>query len=208
MRKKKKGLKVLVACEYSGIVRDAFNSRGHEALSVDLLPSEGKRAGEHLQSDLKEILATRSSEFDLLIAFPPCTFLATSGARWWPGREVEQRKALEFVRYILDAPIDKIALENPVGIISTAIRDPDQIINPWQFGHPVSKTTCLWLDGLPPLKPTKIVKPLSSFVYGVPPGPDRGKKRGATFHGIASAMAEQWGNIGLTATTKQLRFPS
>jgi site-specific DNA-cytosine methylase len=132
--------------------------------------------------------------WDLMIAHPPCTHLAVSGARWFKDRQVEQAAALEFVRTLLDAPIPRIALENPVSIISSHIRKPDQIIQPWQFGHPESKATCLWLKGLPPLAPTNIVAGRAPRVHHEPPGPDRWKNRSRTYPGIAEAMADQWGN--------------
>lgn len=189
-------MKVLVACEFSGVVRDAFRARGHEAVSCDLLPSE--RPGPHVQGDVLPLL---SEGWDLLIAFPPCTYLAVSGARWWADRASEQDRALEFVRALLAAPVARIALENPVGRISTAIRKPDQVIQPWQFGHPESKATCLWLKALPPLKPTNILaKPARGYWENQTPsgqnklGPfkDRAKVRSRTYEGIAKAMAEQW----------------
>lgn len=190
-------MKVLIACEYSGIVRDAFLDLGHDALSCDLLPTD--RPGPHYQGDVRNIL---DHGWDLMIAHPPCTHLAVSGARWFKGKAVEQTEALAFVQTLLDAPIPRIALENPVGIISSRIRKPDQIIQPWQFGHPHTKTTCLWLKNLPPLAPTDIVdhgrrhitksgKSLPEW-YNLPPSPDRWKIRSATFPGIARAMADQW----------------
>ena len=144
-------MEILIACEFSGIVRDAFNAKGHNAWSCDLLPCE--REGNHVQDDVLDIL---EDGWDLMIAHPPCTHLAVSGARWFKGKEKEQAEALEFVRALLDAPIPKIALENPVSVISTKIRKPDQIIQPWQFGHGEVKKTCLWLKNLPLLKPTKL----------------------------------------------------
>src|SRR5262245_1729655 len=145
-------MRVLVACEFSGIVRDAFIDRGHKAISCDLLPSE--RVGPHYQGDVRDL---DLREFDLLIAHPPCTHLAVSGARWFKHRPAEQAEGLALVRWLFEAPVDYIALENPVSIISSRIRKPDQIIQPWQFGHGETKATCLWLQGLPLLSPTKIV---------------------------------------------------
>lgn len=146
-------MRVLIACEFSGIVRDAFIARGHDALSCDLLQSE--RPGPHYQGDVRDIL---SDGWDLMVAHPPCTHLAVSGARWFKHKLREQAEALAFVQTLLDAPIPRLALENPVSIISSRIRRPDQIIQPWQFGHPESKTTCLWLKGLQPLRPTQTVR--------------------------------------------------
>jgi hypothetical protein len=146
-------MRVLVACEYSGMVRDAFVRAGHYALSCDLLPSE--QPGEHYQGDIMDIL---DDEWDLMIAHPPCTHLAVSGARWFKDKQVEQAEALDFVRLLLDAPIPKIALENPVSIISSRIRKPDQIIQPYEYGHEATKTTCLWLKNLPPFLPILLAR--------------------------------------------------
>jgi site-specific DNA-cytosine methylase len=192
---------VLIACEFSGIVRDAFIAKGHDAWSCDLLPTE--RTGPHIQGDVLD--AIQLDQYDLMIAHPPCTHLAVSGARWFKDKLVEQAEALEFVRLLLDAPIDKIALENPVSIISSRIRKPDQIIQPFQFGDPFRKTTCLWLKNLPKLIPTDIVKegPRCYYPSGKS-GPEwymnapiktRKKLRATTFSGIAKAMATQWGDM-------------
>ena len=181
-------MKVLVACEFSGVVRDAFKKRGHDAWSCDLLPSEAP--GDHLQMDVLSLL---DSGWDLMIAHPPCTHLAVSGARWFKEKQEEQKEALDFVRALLDAPISKIALENPVSIISSRVRKPDQIIQPWQFGHGETKATCLWLKGLPKLVPTNIVSGREARIHRMAPSPDRWKERSKTFTGIAEAMAEQWG---------------
>ena len=183
-------MKVLVACEFSGIVRDAFIARGHDAMSCDLLPTE--RPGPHYQGDVIDLLHYDQS-FDLMIAHPPCTHLAVSGARWFTEKRAEQDEALSFVRFLLAAPIPRIALENPVSIISSRIRKPDQIIQPWQFGHGETKATCLWLKGLPKLTPTDIVDGREGRVHRMPPGPDRWKERSRTLPGIADAMADQWG---------------
>lgn len=183
-------MKVLVACEFSGVVRDAFRALGHDAWSCDIIPSE--RSGPHLLGDVREHIR---KGWDLMIAHPPCTFLAVSGARWFAMRRAEQGAALEFVRLLLDAPVDRIALENPVSVISTRIRKPDQIIQPWQFGHGETKTTCLWLKNLPKLEPTNIVTGRQARVHLEPPGPDRWKNRSRTFPGIAEAMAKQWGAL-------------
>ena len=183
-------MRVLVACEFSGIVRDAFLDRGHGAVSCDLLPTE--RPGPHVRGDALS-LAYSNYGFDLMIAHPPCTYLAVSGARWFKDRLPEQEEAIEFVRLLLDAPIPRIALENPISIISTRIRKPDQIIQPWMFGHPETKATCLWLKNLPKLVPTNIVDGRTARVHREPPGPDRWKNRSRTMQGIANAMADQWG---------------
>ena len=180
-------MRVLIGCEFSGIVRDAFRARGHFAVSCDLLPSE--RPGPHLQCDVLSVLADR---WDLLIAFPPCTHLAVSGARWFAEKQAEQAYALAFVRALMDAPVPRIAIENPVGVISTRLRKPDQIIQPWQFGHGEVKATCLWLKNLPPLAPTNVVAGRHARVHREPPGPDRWKNRSRTYQGIADAMADQW----------------
>jgi site-specific DNA-cytosine methylase len=181
-------MKVLVACEFSGIVRNAFTEKGHYAVSCDLLPTE--RPGNHYQGNVLDIL---HSGWDLMIAHPPCTHLATSGARWFQEKEREQEEALVFVRLLLDAPIHKIALENPVSIISSKIRPSSQCFQPWQFGHPEKKKTCLWLKNLPLLEPTEISLERKSSIMSIPAGPDRGHKRSVTFEGIAKAMADQWG---------------
>lgn len=182
-------MRVLVACEFSGVVRDAFAANGHEAWSCDLLPSE--RHGNHMQCDVTDLLG---EGWDLMVAHPPCTHLAVSGARWFAGKRKEQEEALRFVRVLLDAPVERIALENPVSIISSRIRKPDQIIQPWQFGHGETKATCLWLKNLPALIPTAIVDGRNARVHRAPPGPDRWKERSRTLSGIASAMAAQWGD--------------
>lgn len=181
-------MKVLVACEFSGIVRDAFTARGHDAWSCDLLPSE--RPGNHIQADVLPILKIG---WDLLVGHPPCTRIASSGAAWFKGREQEQRDALLFVAQLMLAPIAHIAVENPIGVISTFFRKPEQIIQPWQFGHGETKATCLWLKNLPPLKPTNIVDGREPRVHREAPGPNRWKNRSRTYQGIADAMAEQWG---------------
>ena len=181
-------MRLLIACEFSGIVREAFRKRGHDAWSCDLLTTE--ILGQHIQGD---VLAVLNDGWDLMIAHPPCTHLAVSGARWFKDKQKEQAEALEFVRALLAAPIPHIALENPISIISSRIRKPDQIIQPWQFGHPETKATCLWLKNLPPLIPTNIVEGRANRVHREPPGPERWKNRSRTYQGIAVAMAEQWG---------------
>ena len=184
-------MRVLVACEYSGVVRRAFASLGHDAWSCDLLPAEDE-SPKHYQGDVFDII---DGYWDIMIAHPPCTHLAVSGARWFKDKQVEQAEALEFVQRLLDADIPKIALENPVSIISSRIRKPDQIIQPWQFGHGETKKTCLWLKGLTPLVPTDIVDGREQRVWKMGPSPDRWKERSRTFTGIADAMAEQWGKM-------------
>jgi len=184
-------MRVLVACEYSGTVRDAFNAKGHEAMSCDLLPSESP-AGIHYQGDVFDII---DKGWDLMIAHPPCTHLAVSGSRWFKDKKDEQEEALDFVRRLLAAPVPHIAIENPVSVISTRIRKPDQYIQPWQFGHGETKKTGLWLKGLPKLVPTDIVEGREPRVHYMSPGPDRWRERSRTYTGIAAAMAEQWGSI-------------
>jgi len=181
-------MRVLVACEYSGKVRDAFKARGHDAWSCDLLPTDVE--GQHIQGDVLDIL---DQGWDLMIAHPPCTHLAVSGARWFKDKQQEQHEALEFVKALLDAPIDRIALENPISIISSKIRKPDQIIQPWQHGHGETKATCLWLKGLPKLEPTNVVAGRKPRIHMMPPSKDRWKLRSETYSGIAKAMADQWG---------------
>ena len=181
-------MRVLVACEYSGKVRDAFKARGHDAWSCDLLPTDVE--GQHILGSVLDVL---DQGWDMMIAHPPCTHLAVSGARWFHKKRKEQLEALEFVKALLDAPIERIALENPISIISTKIRKPDQIVQPWQHGHGETKATCLWLKGLPKLEPTNIVEGRDARVHKMPPSKDRWKLRSETYTGIAKAMAEQWG---------------
>jgi site-specific DNA-cytosine methylase len=183
-------MKILIACEYSGTVREAFSKLGHDAWSCDILETE--IPGNHYQCDVRDIIC---EGWDLMIAHPPCTHLAVSGARWFKDKKVEQAEALEFVRLLLNAPIERIALENPISIISSQIRKPDQIIQPWQFGHGETKATCLWLKNLPKLQPTNIVEGREQRIWKMPPGENRWKERSRTFEGIAQAMANQWGNI-------------
>lgn len=180
-------MKILVACEYSGVVREAFRRLGYDALSCDLLPTE--QPGPHYQGDVRDIL---SDGWDMMIAHPPCTHLAVSGARWFTEKRQEQEKAIAFVRLLLSAPIPHIAIENPIGILSTAIRPPEQIIQPWMFGHGETKATCLWLKNLPCLRPTNKVEGREDRIHRLPPSPDRWKERSRTYAGIAQAMAEQW----------------
>lgn len=197
-------MRVLIACEFSGVVRDAFTARGHFAMSCDLLPTE--TPGPHHQGDVLDVLG---DGWDLMVAHPPCTDLAVSGARWFPEKRASgaQDRALDFVRALLDAPIPRIALENPVSIISSRIRKPDQIVHPWQFGHPESKTTCLWLKGLPPLIPTNVLPLPASGRWqnqtpsgrnNIGPSPTRWMERSRTYEGIAAAMADQWSDVPRT----------
>lgn len=189
-----KQLKVLVACESSGKVRDAFRRLGHDAWSCDLLPADDGSAY-HIQGDVSEWLVDSKewgNGWDLMIGHPPCTHLAVSGARWFKDKVQEQAEALDFVRLLMDAPIPHIAIENPISVISTRIRKPDQIIQPWQFGHGETKATCLWLKGLPKLEYTNVVEGREARVHKMPPSPDRWKKRSETYQGIADAMAKQW----------------
>jgi hypothetical protein len=202
-------MKVLVSCEYSGRVRDAFLALGHEAMSCDLLPTDSP--GPHYQGDVFDII---NQGWDLMIAHPPCTYLSVSGMHWTTrGLRNPQltEDALDFVKRLMDAPIERIAIENPISVISSRVRKPDQIISPYQFGHDASKKTCLWLKNLPLLKPTQMVEPRIVITpsgkpakrwgnqcdnYGqdkLPPSEDRWKLRSATYQGIAQAMAEQWG---------------
>lgn len=185
-------MKVLVACEYSGIVRDAFIDAGHDAISCDLLPTE-RSGGPHYQGDVRDII---HNGFDLMIAHPPCTHLAVSGARHFKEKIADGRQyeALEFVQFLMNAPIKHICIENPISIISSRIRKPDQVIQPWMFGHGETKATCLWLKNLPFLQPTNIVEGREARIHHLPPSPDRWKERSRTFTGIAQAMATQWSN--------------
>jgi len=196
-------VRVLVACEYSGRVRDAFAARGHDAMSCDLLPTD--QPGKHYQGDIFDVI---DDGWDLMIAHPPCTYLCSSGLHWnkrIDGRQALTDEALEFVRRLLDAPVHRIALENPIGCISSQIRKPDQTIQPYQFGHDASKSTCLWLKNLPLLTPTELIAPrivagkrrwanqTDSGQNRLPPSADRWKIRSETYQGIAAAMAAQWG---------------
>lgn len=186
-------MRILVACEFSGIVRDAFIARGHDAWSCDLLPCE--KGGKHFQEDIHQLLrAQMVNPWDMLIAFPPCTHLCVSGARWFKNKAWEQQKAILFVEALWKAPISRIAIENPIGVLSTRSRllKPTQIIQPWQFGHGETKATCLWLKGLPKLIPTKIVEGREPRTHRMSPSKDRAKERSRTLPGIADAMGEQW----------------
>lgn len=198
-------MRVLIACEYSGAVRDAFIRAGHAAMSCDLLPTDA--AGPHYQGDVRDVIG---DGWDLMVAHPPCTYLCSSGLHWnkrRPERAQQTEDALAFVRMLLDAPIERIALENPIGCISTRIRKPTQTIQPWQFGHDASKATCLWLKNLAPLAPTQTIEPrmvdgrkrwanqTDSGQNRLPPSADRWKIRSETYQGIADAMATQWGTL-------------
>lgn len=187
-------MKILIACERFGLVRDAFTIAGHDAWSCDLLDTD--KPGKHIKDD---VLKHLNDGWDLMVAFPPCTHLAVSGARWFKYKQKKQKEALEFVKNLMDAPIGKIAIENPVGVISTRIRKPDQIIHPWMFGDAYSKTTCLWLKNLPLLFPTKLVSKGEFVIHGGKKLPkwysNRVFYRDKTFPGIADAMATQWSEL-------------
>jgi hypothetical protein len=180
--------RLLVACEMSGVIRDAFIRQGYEAVSCDVQFSE--RPGPHYCGDVRDIL---DRGWDMLIAHPPCTYLAVSGARWFAGREAEQKEALQFVRLLMEAPIPRICIENPASIISTRVRKPDQVINPFMFGHPEKKRTCLWLKGLPPLFATDVMEERQQRVHQMGPIKGRSRERSRTLIGVAEAMARQWG---------------
>lgn len=207
-------MRILVACEFSGTVRDAFAAHGHDAWSCDLLPTE--RPGKHLQCDVCDVLEDHpdGGGWDMMIAHPPCTYLCSSGLHWnkrVPGRDKLTHEAMLFVFALLDAPIPMIALENPIGCISSNYRKPDQIIQPWQFGADASKATCLWLKNLPKLRPTSIVEPrivngkrrwsnqCDSGQNKLGPSDDRWAERSKTYPGIAEAMAEQWNKPAMSA---------
>lgn len=203
-------MRVLVACEYSGVVRESFRRRGHDAWSCDLIESEDN-SPYHIVGDVTEII---NDNWDLMIAHPPCTYLTVAGARWfyhpedkdlpyeerrphpkYPDRRQQQEDALNFVQLLMNAPIPHIAIENPISVISSRIRRPNQIIQPWQFGHGETKSTCLWLKNLPSLEPTNIVEGRENRIHMMPPSKDRWKERSRTFQGIGDAMGEQWGKI-------------
>ena len=181
-------MRILIACEFSGRVRDAFTRNGWDAMSCDLLPSETE--GKHYQGDVRDVLG---DGWDLMIAHPSCQFLAVSGARWFASRKKEQAEAVEFVLTLANAPIPRIAIENPVSVLSTLWRKPDQYIQPYEHGHPETKKTGLWLKNLPPLQPTNIVAGREPRVHYESPGPERWKNRSRTLPGIAEAFASQWG---------------
>jgi hypothetical protein len=186
-------MKALIACEESGVVRDAFTALGHDAMSCDLLPTA--RPGNHYQGDVCDLLG---EPWDILVAFPPCTHLASSGARWFKEKRADGRQAEGIAFFMRFTPenlphIPRICIENPIGIMSSKYRKPDKIIQPWQFGHGETKATCLWLHGLPMLVPTDVVEGREQRIWRMPPGPDRAKLRSRTYQGIADAMATQWG---------------
>lgn len=181
-------MNILIACEFSGVVRDAFIKCGHNAISCDFETSW--TVGPHYKGNVLDIL---DRKWDMMIAHPPCTHLAVSGARWFQYKQKEQLEAINFFMDLINAPIDKICVENPVSIISTKYRRPDQIIQPWQFGHGETKATCLWLKNLPLLKPTNIVSGREHRIHNMPPSANRAKLRSVTYKGIAEAMAKQWG---------------
>jgi len=185
-------MKVLVACEFSGIVRDAFSKLGHDAWSADLLPTE--KPGNHIQGDIFNSLGKWQFglDWDLMIAHPPCTHLAVSGARWFKNKEVEQRQAILFFMALTNLDIPRIAIENPISIMSTVWRKPDQIVQPWWFGHGETKSTCLWLKNLPPLMPTNIVSGREAKIHNMSPSEHRWKDRSRTYTGFAEAIAKQW----------------
>jgi hypothetical protein len=186
-------MRVLVACEFSGVVRDAFLARGHDAWSCDVLPSESQVCdGQHYQGDARDFLG---AGWDLLIAHPPCTHLAVSGARWFKEKQDEQAHGLGFVMQLWSAPVNRIALENPISILSSHWRKPTQIIQPWQYGHGEVKATCMWLKNLPKLAPTNVVDGREARVHRAAPSDDRWKERSRTLQGIADAMADQWGKL-------------
>tara|TARA_R100001086_G_C11756855_1_gene236973 strand:+ start:213 stop:767 length:555 start_codon:yes stop_codon:yes gene_type:complete len=181
-------MNILVGCEFSGIVRDEFRKKGHNAYSCDIIPSE-KDNKFHIQKDVRDL---DHNKYDLGVFFPPCTYLCVSGARWFKKRQKEQKEALKFVKFLMDLPIPKIAIENPIGVISTKIRKPDQVIHPYQFGHGETKSTCLWLKNLPKLVPTDLVSGREHRIHLMKPGKNRSRDRSRTYLGIAKAMANQW----------------
>lgn len=193
-----KPLRILVACEFSGVVRRAFRAFGHDAWSCDLLPSDDN-SDYHLQCDVLSVLSDR---WDMMIAHPPCTYLTVSGNKWmkpeyakrFPDRLEHRKEAYSFFMQLYQCDIAKVAIENPIGVMSSLFRKPDQVIQPWMFGHGETKATCLWLKGLDPLRPTHIVAGREQRLHKLPPSPDRWKERSKTFPGIATAMAAQWGN--------------
>ena len=186
-------MNVLIACEFSGVVREAFRKKGHNAWSCDLLGAEDNSLY-HIKDDILNVIHYEGKgKWDLMIAHPPCTYLAVSGARWFKNRQIEQINALSFVKRLMRADVDKICIENPISVISSKIRKPDQIVQPWMFGHGETKATCLWLKNLPKLKPTNIVEGREPRVHYESPGKDRWKNRSRTLQGIAEAMADQWG---------------
>lgn len=183
-------LRVLIACEFSGVVREAFKLLGHDAWSCDILPTE--IPGKHIQADVLTIL---DQDWDLMIAHPPCTYLCSSGSRWWAGKKEEQKQAIRFVKALRKAPIHSIAIENPIGKLTSILGPPNQTIQPWMFGHGETKATCLWLKNLPPLKSTQEVSGRENRIHKMSLGKNRGLERSRTYQGIADAMATQWNYI-------------
>jgi hypothetical protein len=196
-------MKILIACEYSGTVRDAFIKKGHDAISCDLLPTD--KTGPHYQGDVFDII---NDGFDLMIAHPPCTYLTVSANKWYKDqperksgtlvgarRREAREESIEFFLKLYNCGIPKIAIENPIGVLSSRFRKPDQVLQPWMFGHGETKATCLWLKGLPLLTPTDVVDGREQRLHYLPKTEDRWKIRSVTFQGIADAMAEQWGNV-------------
>lgn len=182
-------MRVLAACEISGVVRNAFRAAGHDAYSCDF---QSDPSPFHLQTDVVTVL---SEDWDLVISFPPCTHLSSSGARWWEEKRTDGRQGdaeAFFLRFVACAP--RVAIENPVGRMSTVYREPDQVLQPWQFGHGETKATCLWLRNLPALVPTDVVEGREPRIHHMAPGPERSAKRSVTYAGIAAAMASQWGD--------------
>ena len=186
-------MRVLVACEESGAVTKAFRNKGHDAYSCDILPTSSDRPEWHIQGDVRELLQPYA--WDMIIAFPPCTDLCVSGARWFKEKQKsgQQQKSIDFFLLFTDLKCEKVAIENPIGIMSTWYGKPSQIIQPWQFGHGETKATCLWLKNLPNLIPTNIVEGRNNRIHKMAPGKNRSKERSKTYQGIANAMAEQWG---------------
>lgn len=187
-------MKILVACEYSALVRDAFLAQGHDAWSCDIEPTEGDPLF-HLQEDVLPVAHDPGQHWNMMVAFPPCTHLSLSGARWWPQKRADNRQQLAslFFRALWDAPIPRVAIENPVGFMNSSWQKPTQIIHPWQFGHGETKATCLWIRGLPLLEPTNIVDGRGNRIHRIGPQKNRAKIRSKTYEGIAKAMGEQWG---------------
>lgn len=185
-------MNILIACEESQAVCKAFRAKGHNAFSCDILPCSGGHPEWHIQDDVRNQLL---KQWDVIIAFPPCTDLAVSGARWFKEKIADgrQKASIDFFMLFTSLQCEKVAIENPIGIMSTIYRKPDQIIQPWQFGHGETKSTCLWLKGLPPLVPTDVVEGREQRIWKMPPSADRGKQRSITYSGIAAAMANQWG---------------
>jgi len=187
-------MRILIACEESQVVTSAFRERGHRAFSCDVLPTSGERPEWHFKEDVKTLLFHK---WDMIVAFPPCTHLASSGARWFKEKQADgrQQAGIDFFMLFANHSCPRIAIENPVGIMSTHYRKPDQIIQPWQFGHGETKATCLWLKGLPLLTPTNIVEGREQRIWKMPEGPSRTRERSKTYPGIATAMASQWSNV-------------